>query len=110
MINGACLCCTYLKKNVKRLRLLTELGDDSARAADNLGGLALLIDLTEPAPFAELLASVHHDKVDAALLAERAHELGVLRIVAVLGEAAELGRVLVEGLGAPEQRRRAQQR
>ena len=45
-----------------------------------------------------------------ALLAERAHELGVLRIVAVLGEAAELGGVLVEGLGAPERQRRVRRR
>ena len=94
-----------LKKHVERLRLLTELGDDGARAADDLGGLALLVDLAKAAPLTELLAGVDHDEVDAALLAERADELGVLRIVAVLREAAQLGGVLVEGLGAPGKQR-----
>eukprot|EP00619_Florenciella_sp_RCC1007_P008755 CAMPEP_0205922284 /NCGR_PEP_ID=MMETSP1325-20131115/14211_1 /ASSEMBLY_ACC=CAM_ASM_000708 /TAXON_ID=236786 /ORGANISM="Florenciella sp., Strain RCC1007" /LENGTH=169 /DNA_ID=CAMNT_0053290271 /DNA_START=98 /DNA_END=605 /DNA_ORIENTATION=+ len=89
-----------LQEHVKRLRLLAKLGDDGARATHDLGGLAFLIDLAQAAPLAELLAGVDHHEVHATLLAQRAHKLGVLRIVAVLGKAAELGRVLVESLGA----------
>lgn len=43
----------------------------------------------------------HHDEVHAALVAESADKLSVLRVVAVLGQAAEAGGSAVEHLGAP---------
>jgi hypothetical protein len=39
--------------------------------------------------------------VHAALLAQRLDQLGVLRVVAVRRQAAQLCRLLVERLGAP---------
>ena len=75
------------------------VGDDGAGAAHDLSGLSLLVDLAEAAVFSKLLACVDHDEVHGALFAERTHELCVLRIVAVGGEAAELRLLLVECLG-----------
>lgn len=43
----------------------------------------------------------HHDEVDVALVAESADKLGVLRVLAVLRQAAKAGRSAVEDLGAP---------
>jgi len=84
------------------LGLFAELSHNGARATHDLGGLAGLVDLAEASVLAELLASVHHEEVHAALFAERLHQLGVLRVVAVRRQAAQLGSLLVEGLGAPE--------
>lgn len=50
----------------------------------------------------------HHDEVHAALVAESADELSVLRVVAVLGQAAEAGGSAVERLSAPEERQQRQ--
>lgn len=43
----------------------------------------------------------HHDEVHVALVAESAHKLRVLWVLAVLGQAAEAGGPPVERLGAP---------
>jgi len=88
-------------EHIKGLGFFAELSHDGARAAHDLGGLASLVDLAEASVLAELLAGVHHEEVNAALLAERLHQLGVLRVVAVRRQAAQLGRLLVECLGAP---------
>ena len=88
----------------ERLRFLAELGDHGAGAAHDLGSLAFLVDLAEAAVLTELLARVNHEQVHAALFAQRLHQLGVFRVVAVRGQAAELSGLLVEGLGAPASR------
>ncbi|DAZ94904.1 TPA: hypothetical protein N0F65_003074 [Lagenidium giganteum] len=88
-----------VQEHVERVRLLTEVGDDSARGRHNLAGLAQVVDLAETAPLAELLARWHEDEVHAVLLAQGAHELAVAWLVAVLGQAAEAGTTRVEGLG-----------
>ena len=80
--------------------LLAEVGDDGAGSADGLLDVALLVELGEAAPGAEVLAGVDHDDGDLALGAEGADELLVLLVLAVLGEAAEAGGAAVEGLGA----------
>ena len=80
--------------------LLAEVGDDGARRADGLLDVALLVELGEAAPGAEVLAGVDHDDGHLALGAEGADELLVLLVLAVLGEAAEAGGAAVEGLGA----------
>lgn len=48
--------------NVQSLSLLAEGLDDDARAAANLPGLALLVDLAEATPFSQLLAAVDTDQ------------------------------------------------
>jgi len=80
--------------------LLAEVGDDGAGSADGLLDVALLVELGEAAPGAEVLAGVDHDDGDLTLGAEGADELLVLLVLAVLGEAAEAGGAAVEGLGA----------
>lgn len=90
-----------VEEDVERVAVLTELGDDGARAAHDLLRLTLAVDLAETAPLADtiVLALLNHDEMDALLLAERAHEACVLLVVAVLRQAAELGGVGVECLG-----------
>lgn len=48
-----------------------------------------------------LLPLTHHDEVHVALVAEGAHKLRVLGVLAVLGEAAQPGGSAVQHLGAP---------
>lgn len=47
----------------------------------------------------------YHDEVHAALVAESTDKLRVLRVVAVLGKAAEAGGSAVERLSAPAEER-----
>ena len=89
-----------IKKDGEGVGLLSEVGDDSARAPDSLLDLALLVEGGHAAPGSELLAIVDHDEVDSTLITESTDEALVLLVVARLGEAAEAGGLLVEGLGA----------
>merc|ERR1719384_2590376 len=70
----------------------------SCRALDNLPGLALLVDLAEAGPLAQLHVGVHLDQRDPVLLAESSDQLLVHGLVAVLSEDAEQGLPLVQGL------------
>lgn len=79
--------------------LLSEVGDDGAGAPNSLLDLSLLVEGAHAAPGTKLLSVVDHDEVNLPLVAEGADELGVLLVVAGLGEAAEAGGALVEGLG-----------
>ena len=74
--------------------------NDDARAADDLAGVALTVDLAETRPGAEDLGVADLDEVDLVLGAERLDELDVLGLRAGLDEDAEVGLTLVEGLGA----------
>lgn len=70
------------------------------RRQDIINPLNMMIDYS--ASYKSASASkTHHDEVHVALVAERSDELGVLRVFAVLGQAAKAGRPAVEGLGAP---------
>jgi hypothetical protein len=84
---------------VETFRLDTVVLDDDTRAADDLTGVALLVDLAETSPGAEDLGISDLDEVDLVLSAERLNELEVLGLVASLDEDAEMGLTLVEGLG-----------
>lgn len=81
-------------------RLLSVVLDDDARAADDLSGVAVPVDLAEPGPGAEDLWVGDLDEVDLVLGAEGLDELGVLGLGARLVEDAEVGLALVESLGA----------
>mmetsp|Transcript_10707 Transcript_10707/g.35475 ORF Transcript_10707/g.35475 Transcript_10707/m.35475 type:complete len:249 (-) Transcript_10707:63-809(-) len=82
------------------LRLLAPLAHDDARAADDLAGGTLLVELGEADPLAELLLVRHLHQVDPVLRAQRLDELGVLGLRAVGREDAQLRLALVERLGA----------
>ena len=73
-------------------------GDGNGRAADNLAGRSLLVDLAEAGPLAELLVVVNLEQVDAVLGAESLDELGVVLLVAVAGKDNKVGLALVNGL------------
>lgn len=77
----------------------TVVGDDNARAADDLAGLALTVDLRETGPLAEDLGVRDLDELDVVLGAESLDELRVLGLGDGLDENAEVGLALVEGLG-----------
>jgi hypothetical protein len=84
---------------VETLRLDTVVLDDDAGAANDLTGVALLVDLAEASPGAEDLGVSNLDQVDLVLGAESLDELEVLGLVASFDQDAKVGLALVEGLG-----------
>jgi len=89
-----------VQEDVEGLGVLAEVRDHCAGGVHGLLDGAVHVELGQAAHLAQLRARVHHDQVHAALLAERAHQPRVLVRVAVLGQAAQPGRVPVQGLGA----------
>lgn len=89
-----------LEENVETLGLLTVVLDDNARAADDLTGVTLTVDLAETGPGTKGLGVRHLKEVDLVLVAESLDELEVLGLVAGLDENAKVGLTTVEGLGA----------
>lgn len=85
---------------MEALRLDTVVLDDDARAANDLAGVALTVDLAETSPGTEDLGVTDLDEVDLVLGAESLNELDVLGLRAGLDEDAKVGLTLVEGLGA----------
>ena len=79
--------------------LSTPISDNTGGTFDNLPGFALLVDLAEPSPLAQLHVAVHLDEGDAVLHAQRRHQLLVLRLVAVLGQDTQQRLTLVQRLG-----------
>ena len=84
---------------METLRLDTVVLDDDARAADDLTGVTLAVDLAKASPGAEHLGVTNFDEVDLVLGAEGLDELDVLGLSAGLDKDAEMGLALVEGLG-----------
>ena len=84
---------------METLRLDTVVLDDDARAADDLAGVALTVDLAETGPGTEDLGVTDLDEVDLVLGAEGFDEAEVLCFGAGLDEDAEMGLAFVEGLG-----------
>ena len=89
-----------LEENVETLGLLTVVLDDNARAADDLTGVTLTVDLAETGPGTKGLGVGHLKEVDLVLVAESLDELEVLGLVAGLDENAKVGLTTVKGLGA----------
>ena len=85
---------------METLALDTVVLDDDARAADDLAGVALTVDLAETSPGAKYLRVSDLDQVDLVLGAESLNELDVLGLSAGLDENAKVGLTLVERLGA----------
>ena len=73
--------------------------NDDARAADDLAGVALTVDLAETGPGAKDLRVSDLDEVDLVLRAEGLDELDVLGLSAGLDKDAKVSLTLVESLG-----------
>merc|ERR1712086_1139602 len=78
-----------LEEHVEGLRLLTVVLDHSARALDDIAGVALSIVLAEASPLAELHLVGNLDKVDRVLGAQRLDQALVGILGAVVGEDAQ---------------------
>ena len=85
---------------METLRLDAVVFDDDARAADDLAGVALTVDLAETSPGSKHLRVSDLDQVDLVLRAEGLNELDVLSLRAGLDEDAQVRLALVQGLGA----------
>jgi len=89
-----------VKEDMETLALDTVVLDDNARAADDLAGVALTVDLAETSPGAEDLGVANLDEVDLVVRAESLDELDVLGFGASLDEDAKVGLALVQSLGS----------
>jgi len=87
-----------LLENVVGGPLLAPVPDDSAGALDDLPGLALLVDLAQTGPLAQLHVGVDLDEGDVVLHAEGGDQLLVHGLVAVLGENAQQSLTFVKSL------------
>ena len=85
---------------METLRLDAVVFDDDARAADDLAGVALAVDLAETSPGAEDLRVTNLDQVDLVLRAKSLDELDVLSLSARLDEDAQVRLALVKRLRA----------
>ena len=74
--------------------------DDDTRAADDLAGVALTVDLAETSPGTEDLGVTNLDEVDLVLSTEGLDELDVLGLRARLDEDAQVRLALVKRLRA----------
>ena len=100
--------CAYLhltvlevvQENVQALAVSTVVLDDDTRAANDLAGVTLLVDLAETSPGTEDLGVTDLDEVNLVLSTEGLDELDVLGLSARLDEYAKMRLALVERLGA----------
>lgn len=86
--------------HVQSLCLLTEVLDHNDGAAAHLAGLALLVDLAQARPFAQLLVRVNADQGDLVLVAQSSDQLLVVGLVEGLGQDGQdsLTSVIKEGI------------
>ena len=89
-----------VEEDVQALRLDTVVLDHDARAADDLAGVALTVDLAETSPGAQDLRVTDLDQVDLVLRTESFDQLDVLGLRARLNENAQMRLTLVERLRA----------
>ena len=86
--------CTTLLTVVLQQHINTQSADSSMNtnsdgdggASDDLAGVAVLVDLAESGPLAELLVVIHLEELDAVLRAKGLNELDVVLLVAVAGK------------------------
>lgn len=84
--------------HVQRGCLLSKVLDDHDGAAAHLAGLALLVDLAQAGPLAQLLVRVDADQGHLVLSAQGGDQLLVCGLVAALRQDAEHGGALVQDL------------
>jgi len=78
--------------------LLTPRADDDARAANDLDGLALGVEARQASPLAQGLVVLNLDQGDVVLLAQRGDELGVRRLIARVGQHAQVRLTAIQRL------------
>lgn len=88
-----------VEEDLEASGLGTVVGDDDARAADDLAGLALTVDLGKTGPLAKNLGVGDLDELNVVLSAEGLDKLRVLGLGDGLDENTEVSLALVEGLG-----------
>lgn len=89
--NESSLSSQVILDDVQGRSFLAKVLDNDARAAANLPRFALLVNFTETAPFAQLLAAVDADQWNLMFTAQGGDELLVLWLVAALSENAQDG-------------------
>ena len=85
---------------MQTLTLSTIVLDNDARAANDLAGVTIPVNLAKTSPGTENLGVTDLDEVDFVLGAEGLDELEVLCLGVGLDEDAEVGLAFVEGFGA----------
>ena len=78
--------------------LLTEVGDDAARALHDLARGAFGIELAQTSPLTERHGFRNANQVNVDFVAERLDELGVVSLVAVLRQDADERLAGLDGL------------
>jgi len=96
---GALTVLEVVEENMETLTLNTVVLDNDARAADDLTGVTLTVNLAETSPGTENLRVANLDEVDLVVGAESLDELDVFGFRAGLDENAKMGLALVQGLG-----------
>ena len=88
------------EENVEALALRAVVLDNNARAADDLAGVTLPVNLTQTGPGPKDLRVSNLDQVDVVLGAQRNNKLDVLGLRARLNKNAKVGLTLVERFGS----------
>ena len=86
-------------EDVKTLALGTIVLDDDTRAANNLTGVTLLVDLAETSPLTKNLRVTNLNQVDLVFGTESLNQFDVLGLVTGLDEDTQMSLALVESLG-----------
>lgn len=89
-----------LKENSQSFGLFSVILDNNARAANNLAGVTLIVDLAKTSPLAQLLGLGDLDEVDVVLKAQGLNELHVGGLRAVGSQSAQVSLSPVQGLSA----------
>ena len=87
-------------EDVETLGLGTIIFDNDTRAADDLAGVTLLVDLAETSPLTENLRVADLNQVDLVFGTEGLNQLDVLGFGTGLDKDAQVSLSLVESLGS----------
>jgi hypothetical protein len=79
-----------IQEDVHGLRFFSEIGDSNARAANDLTGVTLAIDLAKTGPFTKLLGIRDLDQVDVVLGTESFNKLDVFGLSARFTENGQV--------------------